>query len=103
MTLAVAAPGRFTLNGVVNFTTSAVVEEQGARLLLTSGGDDWEIDLSGISQADSSALSVFLSWIRLAKKQQTSIEFVGMPHELEALAEVCGIQPLLNNVNGLEN
>ncbi|WP_257293538.1 lipid asymmetry maintenance protein MlaB [Endozoicomonas sp. YOMI1] len=103
MTLAAVAPGQFKLHGLVNFATSAVVEEQGARLLLTSGDDDWEIDLSGISQADSSALSVFLCWIRLAKQQQKSIGFVGMPHELEALAQVCGIQPLLNNVKGLQN
>lgn len=99
MTLAVVAPGRFKLHGRVNFATSAEIEAQGAHLLLASGDDGWEIDLIGISHADSSALSVFLSWIRLAKKHQKSLCFTDMPDELEALAQVCGIQPLLNSVS----
>ena len=103
MTLEAVAPGQFKLHGLVNFATSAVIEEQGARLLLKSGDDCWEIDLKGISQADSSALSVFLSWIRLAQENQKSICFAGMPDELKALAQVCGIQQLLNSVSCLQS
>ncbi|WP_257263768.1 lipid asymmetry maintenance protein MlaB [Endozoicomonas sp. ONNA2] len=103
MTLTAVAPGQFKLHGLVNFTTSAMIEEQGARLLLTSTEDGWEIDLSGISQADSSALSVFLSWLRLAKKLQKSIGFTAMPEQLQALAQVCGVQPLLNSVGCHQN
>ncbi|USE38223.1 lipid asymmetry maintenance protein MlaB [Endozoicomonas sp. SCSIO W0465] len=99
MTLQAVAAGRFKLDGLVNFATSAAIEEQGASLLLNAGDNCWEIDLSGISHADSSALSVFLSWIRLAEKNQKSIGFTGMPDELEALAQVCGIQPLLESVS----
>ena len=101
MTLEVVAPEKFKLNGVINFETSPVVERQGRLLLQETGGERWEIDLSGITQADSSALSVCLSWTRLAGGHQKSVCFTGMPDELEALEQVCGIQRLLDSVSCL--
>lgn len=101
MTLELVVPGRFKLNGVINFETSPLVEQQGSLLLQEIGEERWQIDLSGITQADSSALSVCLSWIRLAGSHHKSVCYTGMPDELGALARVCGIQQLLDSVNCL--
>lgn len=99
MTLEVLSPGRFKLHGTVNFATSPGIEQQGRRLLPQARGAGWEIDLSGIVQTDSSALSVCLSWIRLARDNQKTICFSGMPSALGALAQVCGIQDLFDSAS----
>ncbi len=101
MSLALFEPGHFKLSGIINFETSPVIELQGRKLLESTSEDRWEINLRGVSQADSSALSVCLSWIRLASERNKSICFSGMPAELEALAQVCGIQGIINSVSCL--
>ncbi len=89
------SPGQFKLVGVINFETSPAIEQQGQRMLQVSTDEHWQIDLSGVIQADSSALSVCLSWVRLARAQKKSIKFNNMPLDLAALAEVCTVQKLL--------
>lgn len=103
MPLEVIEPGQFKLSGVINFDISPVVEQQGRKLLLETSENHWKINLSGLTQADSSALSICLSWIRLAREHHKSICFSGLPHELEALAQVCGIRKLLDDVSCLAN
>ena len=89
------SPCQFKLTGVINFETSPAVEQQGKKQLQGAAGEHWQIDLSKIVQVDSSALSVCLSWMRLARAQQKIIKFTHMPLELSALAEVCGVKNLL--------
>ncbi|MFK0573035.1 lipid asymmetry maintenance protein MlaB [Endozoicomonas sp.] len=103
MTLDVLAHGRLKLSGAITVDTAPAIEKQGRELLLASicpsqaphAADHWEISLQGVTQADSSALSVCLSWIRLAREEDKTIAFTNIPHKLEALAQVCGIHQLL--------
>lgn len=95
-------PGRFTLEGDVTFENASVVESEGLKVLQKSMADapaHWQICLLGIQQADSSALSVCLSWLRFAQKQNARLCFTDIPRELHALARVCGISELLTSVS----
>lgn len=51
------------------------------------------IDLSGVTEADSSAVSLLLEWRRLAKK--TALRFAHLPPALQSLAELYGVADLI--------
>ena len=102
MTLTTIEPGRFSLQGEVTFDNASEVESQGRDLLNTTlrqNVDRLEISLHALGHADSSALSVCLSWVRLARSHQMRLCFTDIPRELHALATVCGISAILNNVS----
>lgn len=50
-------------------------------------------DLSGVTQADSSSLSVLLSWQRSTSTQLT---FLNTPDSIKSLAKLYGVHELLN-------
>ena len=98
MSLVELESGRYALRGVVTFDNAAQVERDGRKLL--SQGQNGatkgvSISLAELLQADSSTLSVCLSWVRLARRQGYSLCFTGVPQELTALAKVSGVEELL--------
>lgn len=83
----------------MTFDNAAAVDESGRKLLengLRQGVSRFELNLAGLIQADSSTLSVCLSWLRLAQKHNVSLCFSDIPPGLQALAVVCGIDTLLD-------
>lgn len=102
MTLVLTEPGRFALQGHLTFDNAFSVEQQGREqltLALSPDFDRFEISLHELGQADSSALSVFLSWMRFARAHQIRLCFTDIPRELHALATLCGISELLKSVS----
>lgn len=94
--------GCFSLDGKIIFDNASVVEAEGLKELqksLSSQPAHWQVSLAGIRQADSSALSVCLSWLRFAREHNIRLCFTDIPAELHALAKVCGISDLLTNVS----
>ena len=57
--------------------------------------DGLTIDLAGVSEADSSALSLLLEWQRAAKARGFRIRYSGLPDNLRSLAQVYGVLELL--------
>ena len=51
------------------------------------------IDLSGVTEADSSAVSLLLEWRRGAQK--TALRFANLPPALQSLAELYGVADLI--------
>ncbi|MDP2793485.1 MAG: STAS domain-containing protein [Sulfurisoma sp.] len=49
------------------------------------------IDLSGVTDVDSSGLSVVFGWLRAAKAQGKSIRIANPPKDFISLAEVYGV------------
>ena len=99
MSLNMTSPGEFSLEGLVTFDNAAVIASEGEaalqRFLRDQPGQRLEVSLSKMEQLDSSALSVFLSWMRFAKNNGTTICFSGVPAQLEALANVCDMKDLI--------
>ena len=53
------------------------------------------IDLSGLTQFESSAVSTLLAWQRTATEKSVSLELVGLPAGLLSLAKLYSVDTLL--------
>ncbi|WP_330926573.1 STAS domain-containing protein [Candidatus Sororendozoicomonas aggregata] len=99
MPLEALANGHFAMKGSITFDNAVTVVTEGKKQLMASassqGVTHWCIDLAFTEQADSSALSVLLSWMRLAQKEGTTLSFQNMPAQLEALVQVADLEELL--------
>lgn len=49
------------------------------------------VDLSGVTEVDSAAVSLLLEWRREAAKTNRNIEFANLPASLRSLAELYGV------------
>ncbi len=102
MTLTLSEPGRLSFQGDLTFDNAPVVEQQGRDQLekaLESAIDQIDVSLHALGQADSSALSVCLSWIRFVRSHDIRLCFTDVPKELHALATLCGISHILTSTS----
>ena len=53
------------------------------------------VDLSEVSQMDSSLLAALLAWMRHARRREHEIAFVKLPESLRTLARLYGVDELL--------
>ena len=60
-----------------------------------SGTGTLRIDCAGLSQVDSSALAVLLSWQRTAQAAGVALDIAGAPQALSNLATLYGVESLL--------
>lgn len=75
---------------------AATLLVSGQRLLLADQhAAPVAIDLSSVSEADSSGLAVLLDWLRTARQQGREMRVEGLPAGLRALAELYGIDEIL--------
>jgi phospholipid transport system transporter-binding protein len=86
--------GRFELSGDMSFETAEriLVEseepfEQHTRI---------EVDLSGVSNADSAGLALLLEWITWANHTVREIRYVDMPERVLAIAKTTEVDSLLD-------
>jgi len=57
--------------------------------------DDITVDLSGVTEVDSAAVSLLLEWRRQALRAKRTIRFSNIPANLKSLATVYGVSELL--------
>ena len=62
-----------------------------------AGESDIEVDLSGVTHADSAGLSLLIEWLRLAKLQGKQLHYVALPVQLSALASISEVDGLLSH------
>jgi phospholipid transport system transporter-binding protein len=86
--------GRFRLAGCFGFETAAAVLARGDSLFGTH--PVVELDLSGVTDADSAGLAVLLAWIERARRRGQSLRYVGMPPQLAGIARITDVEPLLH-------
>jgi phospholipid transport system transporter-binding protein len=58
-------------------------------------GSDVLVDLSGVTEVDSSAVSLLLEWRRQAFAAKRRIVYVNLPSNLKSLADLYGVSDLL--------
>jgi len=88
----IAANGdRLVLTGPI--TIANVREEAAGGLTLLTG--DRVVDLAGVTEADSSTLSMLLEWRRAAEHAGHTLRCVNMPANMSSLARLYGIEDLL--------
>ncbi|UCF74715.1 MAG: STAS domain-containing protein [Betaproteobacteria bacterium] len=54
------------------------------------------VDLNGVTEVDSSAVSLLLEWRREAGRHGRRIQFVNLPANLTSLAKLYGVTEMLN-------
>jgi phospholipid transport system transporter-binding protein len=72
-------------------TASALLDQ--SLPLLQSG--DLELDLSQVTEADSSAISVMLEWLRVANSRQVRLKYSGLPPSIVSLAGLYGVLEMM--------
>jgi phospholipid transport system transporter-binding protein len=85
--------GRFALSGEMTFET--------AERILAASEDPFEehtrieVDLSGVTRADSAGLALLLEWITWANHTVREISFTDMPERILAIAQTTEVDDLL--------
>jgi len=86
---------RLSLSGPVDTTTVTSLEIKGLSYIEHATVKQLTVDLSNVTEADSSALALMLSWRRLADKMGLNILFKGWSPSLLNLATLCGVDQIL--------
>ena len=84
--------GRCTVEGPVIIASVRSLLEAGERSI---SGAEVTIDLAGVTDVDSTAVSLLLEWRRQAAAASRSIRYVNLPANLKSLAELYGVTELL--------
>ena len=83
---------RCTVSGPITMgNVTAVLEESSAKI----SGTHVVIDLAGVEEVDSAAVSLLLEWRREAAKANRRIEYTNVPANLLTLAELYGVSELI--------
>ena len=53
------------------------------------------VDLAGVTEVDSAAVSLLLEWRRAAARANRHIEFANLPENLKSLADLYGVSHLI--------
>ena len=84
--------GRCTVQGPVTANNVLSLLAQGAERFT---GSRVTVDLSGVTEVDSSALSLLLEWRREAVRNGREIRYHKLPASLRSLADLYGVTELL--------
>lgn len=84
--------GRGKLAGPVTLDTVNAVLEEGNRVFTAASVT---LDLAGVTDVDSTAVSLLLEWRRSALRGKRVIEYVNYPANLKSLIELYGVDELL--------
>lgn len=88
-----AGDGRYRLSGALRFDTAAQALALGEQAF--AGQAAVEVDLAGVSDADSAGLAVLIEWTRQARLRGQRIVFSAMPPRLAGMARIGGVTQLL--------
>jgi phospholipid transport system transporter-binding protein len=86
--------GRFKLSGQMTFATAEDILRASEDLF--EPHTRIEVDLSGVSRADSAGLALLLEWITWAIHTVREIRFEDMPERVLAIARTTEVDQLLN-------
>ncbi|AMD00251.1 MULTISPECIES: STAS domain-containing protein [Halomonas] len=91
-----ASPARLAVTGNVDFDMAAQLAEAGSGWLAEQpSGSRMELDLSGVEQVSSAALSVLLEWTRCSRAAGIQLDSVRLSQPLLRLTRVAGLDALL--------
>ena len=89
---------RFSVEGVLDFTTVSRLAAEGMRLF--AGHSRVDIDLQGVSAANSAGLVLLLEWMELARGRKLALRFLNLPRSLDRLAGLANLSGILPVVRG---
>jgi phospholipid transport system transporter-binding protein len=91
--LEAAGEGRWKLSGDLGFgTVSRLLKVSRGNF---SGAEAIEVDLAGVTRADSAGLALLVEWLRVAEQTGRPMSFVNMPAQMQSIARICGLEEIL--------
>jgi phospholipid transport system transporter-binding protein len=84
---------RLRVEGVLDFSTVGPLAAEAKRLF--AGGGARDIDLAGVTQANSAGVALLLEWLAIARTRQVSLRFHNLPAPLARIAQLTNVTPLL--------
>jgi phospholipid transport system transporter-binding protein len=85
--------GRCSVRGPITINNVVALLADGNRMFTEP---EVTIDLDGVTEVDSSAVSLLLEWRREAGRHGRSVHFVNLPGNLRSLAKLYGVTEMLN-------
>jgi phospholipid transport system transporter-binding protein len=83
----------YDVKGPINFDTVSKLYKQGS--VLMQGTHELTFNFVNVTYADSSAIALLLSWLRIAKERKLSLLLNNLPAQLLEIANVCEVMPFL--------
>lgn len=87
------AGGRCAVRGPINLSNVVALLAEGNNRFTAP---EVRVDLAGVTDVDSTAVSLLLEWRREAARNGRRIEFENLPGNLTSLAKLYGVIDLLN-------
>jgi len=84
----------FAVVGELGFeTVRGLLASSGAQF--AGAGQQFDVDLSGITQSDSAGLALLIEWLKLAIRSGKTVRFTRVPAQLRSLAQISEIDGFL--------
>ena len=87
-------PQHFLVEGELNMITVPTLL-QSMTSQFPASGSEIHIDLAGVTRSDSAGLALLVEWLREAESREISMRFHNLPHQLQEIARVSDLLPLL--------
>jgi len=87
---------RLILSGAITFADAVQWREEVAKEI---DRDGLVIDLAGVDEADSAAVSLLFEWMREASARGYALRYANLPRAIVSLAEVYGVAALIPSVD----
>ncbi len=91
--LQASGAGRFRIEGALGFTTAGALLVRSKKMFEGQGAI--EIDLAGVSQADSAGLALLLEWLNWGRHYGREVKFSNLPEQIQAIARISEVEDLL--------
>lgn len=89
------AAGSFQLSGALTVATVAALRQQGLQNFRRSDAQALNVDLRGVTAADSAGLALLIDWLAWAEAEGRPLRFDALPPTLLALATLSEVDTLL--------
>jgi len=95
-TLTSSGGDQFALSGELSFATVTGLLEQSRSMF--AAANTIELDLGGVTHADSAGLSLLIEWLRYGKHHGKQVRFANLPSQLRSLADISEVDSLFANM-----
>ena len=85
--------GRCAVRGPINVSNVVALLAEGKERF---SAPEVKVDLAGVTEVDSTAVSLLLEWRREATRNGRRIEYLNLPGNLTSLAKLYGVIDLLS-------
>ena len=83
---------KIAVRGPITFSNVVELTQQGIGLI---DSHCQVVDLNEVTEVDSSAVSMLLEWLRIAKMRKLDLHFVNLPENLNSLLKLYGLSGII--------